>query len=439
MIKYKKGTLLFLLALLLLPFEAIKGILPSTYRPISIYPLAIIFIFAACKKLFHPKMDKVLFKYIVFCVYCLFSTYIITWYKFENFKNTKVFIVTFIMGIITFISCDYSFSIIKKGISNDDYILYVFKIIGNMYFVAIFIGIIELLSILNVLPLSIKSSINNLLGAGQLTRVCMGSSEASWLSMHLLIMMPIYIYLHKVTREKKYMVAFVFITVIFIFNVSGQGIITLLISFAIYIIINMGKKNNINTLVKNFALIIIALVGAFLIFKFVIDLMPNTYYTARLKNFTNISSLIRNDASSFIRIVYPILNFKIFLNYPILGIGGGNFSFLFSEYLYKFYPWAVTSYGEVAAHVSANDASTYCFYARLLSEFGIIGVILFINFVSSITKKFKRYKINNNRNILLFIFILTFAILVQFDSFTYIPFWLMLAFYNNLEDEKETI
>ena len=194
MIKYKKGTLLFLVALFLLPFEAIKGILPSTYRPISIYPLSIIFIFAVCKKLLHHKMDKVMFKYVLFCVYCIFTTYLMTWYNFGDFSNAKAFIITFVMGIITFISCHYAFSIIKKGINNDDYILYVFKLLGNMYFIAIFIGVIELFSILNILLLSIKISINNILGAGQLTRVCMGSSEASWLSMHILIMMPIYIY-----------------------------------------------------------------------------------------------------------------------------------------------------------------------------------------------------------------------------------------------------
>lgn len=417
MIKYKKGTLLFLVALFLLPFEAIKGILPSTYRPISIYPLSIIFIFAVCKKLLHHKMDKVMFKYVLFCVYCIFTTYLMTWYNFGDFSNAKAFIITFVMGIITFISCHYAFSIIKKGINNDDYILYVFKLLGNMYFIAIFIGVIELFSILNILLLSIKISINNILGAGQLTRVCMGSSEASWLSMHILIMMPIYIYLHKVTRERKYLIAFIIITVIFVFNVSGQGIITLAATLAIYMIINIVNKNNINNLIKNFVLIAIAIVAAFLAFKFIINLMPNTYYTARLKNFTSINSLIRSDASSFIRIIYPVLNFRIFLNYPILGIGG-SFSFLFGEYLYKFYPWAVSSYGEVAAHVSSNSASTYCFYTRLLSEFGIIGMILFINFVSSITRKFKKYKINN-KNILLFILILTFAVLIQFDSFIY--------------------
>lgn len=436
MIKYKKGTLLFLLALFLLPFEAIKGILPSVYRPISLYPLSIVFIFAVFKEVLEPKYNKMIFRYFVFASYCVVSSYIVTWIKFGDFHNTTEFAVTLVMGMIVFVASNYAFKLIKGKDSNDQYIYYVFKLLGNMYFFAIIIGIIEMLSILNIIPISIKANINKILGAGQLTRVCMGSSEASWLSMHLLMMMPIYIYLYRRTKLVRYMVAFILLCGIFTFNVSGQGITTLIITFFIYFFINIFKKNNLKGAIKNLALIVFGLVGAFVIFKFIVSILPNTYYTVRIKNFTTINGLISSDQSSFIRIIYPYLDFRIFLNNPIFGIGGGNFPKLLGNYLAKFYPWAISAYGEVAVHVSSENASTGSFYVRLLGEFGIVGFMLFWYFASVVIKKFGKVRNCNQRNLVMFILITTFALLIQFDSFTYVPFWVMLAFFNNFEEDK---
>lgn len=437
MIKYKKGTLLFLLALFLLPFEAIKGILPSVYRPISLYPLFIVFIFAVFKEVLAPKYNKAIFRCFVFGIYCVISSYMLTWIKFNDFNNVTKFAATLVMGMVAFIASNYAFRIIKGRDSNDEYIYYVFKLLGNMYFVAIIIGVIEFLSIINVISPSIKADINKILGAGQLTRICMGSSEASWLSMHLLMMMPIYIYLYKRTKLGRYILAFIILCGIFTFNVSGQGITTLVIALVIYIVITIFKNNDLNRAVKNLALIIFLIAAIIIVFKFVLSILPTTYYTARIKNFTTINGLISSDQSSFIRIIYPYLDFRIFLDNPIFGIGGGNFPMLLGRYLSKFYPWAITTYGEVAAHVYSQDASTGSFYVRLLGEFGIIGFLLFWYFASVIIKKFKKVKDCSHRNLMVFILIMTFSLLIQFDSFTYVPFWVMLAFFNNLSVKND--
>ena len=69
------------------------------------------------------------------------------------------------------------------------------------------------------------------------------------------------------------------------------------------------------------------------------------------------------------------------------------------------------------------------FYARILGEFGLVGVAIFIFFLKSIISKLRAASFTDGatkKYLYLWLFI-TLATLLQFDSFAYINFWLMAA------------
>lgn len=435
-VKINSLSLLFIISIYLIPYEAIPNILPSVYRPISIFPIILFFLLIIFIEFrVGIRIDKVKIRFILFCFSAIMITILLSYYKFNTYNNAIDFFISLIFGIITFWSFNKYFEVVKKNYSNDTYIEWFFKLMSKVYIIPILIALIELLCLIGILPISIKVSINRLLGGFQYTRITMGSSEASWVSMQLLIMLPIFLYLYKKYKKKRYLFSFMLFCLIFIYNVSMQGFITLIFAFVIYTFIMSLINGKVREFIKNIIVTIIVITVVFITFKFIVNILPQSYYTIRLNNMTNLSNLIRMDGSAFVRIVYPLTSGLIFIDNPILGIGGGNFGIIFGEYIQNIFPWAIAQYPEVAYHIKTQNTGTGSLYLRVLAEFGVIGGILFYRFIYLIINKIKRIKRVDNFKIIIFWCVTIFSIMIQFDSFAYIPFWIAIAFINNFSLE----
>ncbi|WP_185970881.1 O-antigen ligase family protein [Alkalicoccobacillus porphyridii] len=74
-------------------------------------------------------------------------------------------------------------------------------------------------------------------------------------------------------------------------------------------------------------------------------------------------------ASSVDRSATAVAGFNMFLDYPILGIGPGNFGLLFNEYMPT---WGIPN---------VNEAIANNVYVDLLSSYGVLGLILILGFI----------------------------------------------------------
>lgn len=429
--KLKGLSILFIISMWLMPYDSIPGILPSVYRPISIYSISLFFLLIVLIELRNGIIiDQSKKSFLFFTFYSVFITILISAFRFNLFDNSKDYFITFAFGIMTFYSFNNYLKIIKKGYSNEKYIEWFFRLISNIYIIPLSIGFIELLCLLHILPIKLKIIINNLLGGFQYSRITMGSKEASWISMQLIIILPILLFLYIKFKKKRYILSFILSLVIFVYNVSMQGFMTLLFSFIIYTFIISIINNKFRVFIKNFLLSIVIISLLYIALRLVINILPSSYYTDRLAYITDIPKLIRNDGSAFIRIVYPITSGLIFIDNPLIGIGGGNYPIVFGDYIMKFFPWAIPKYPEVAYHIATKNTGTGCLYMKVLAEFGVVGGLLFSSLIFSIMKKIKYIR---TKKLVVFWCISIFSIMIQFDSYAYVPFWVCMAFINNFD------
>lgn len=422
---------LMLMALILLPFEAIPHTMPSIYRPITAYPLCIIGAIYIVKSIREKKINKIDFDFIIFGIYTVIAGIMLSYFKFNSFSAFLDFLLTFIMGLLSFFGANYGFQKIRMGEkNNEEYICVVLTFLSKIYTYVLLIGFVELLCQIGILPFSLLKLIYTFTGGRQYNRVCLLSSEAAYASNHLILMAILFYFMIKKSKKKKYVIYISLTALIFIYNMSGMGLINVIAMFIIYIIISYLFVRNNKTIKFAIGLTLALLVG-FQIIKVILPYMQGSYYIDRLINFTSIDKLLRTEGSAFIRIAYPYLAIMIFLNNIVFGIGAGNFCNMLEGQLNKYYPWAILQYDEVYSHVKLHVEQTGCLYTRLLAETGIVGFVLFMRPMLKIIKKFKYICDKQYINVLIIIVTFIFSSILQVDSFVYEIFWVMLGFMNN--------
>lgn len=428
---------LMLLTLILLPFEAIPHIMPSIYRPISVYPLSIMGVVYLIKNIKNNKINRIDLDFIVFGIYAIVSGIMLSYLKFNSLSAFMDFLLTFILGLFSFFGANYGFEKFRQAEnSNEEYIYTVLSFLSKVYTFVLIIGVIELLCELGILPHAIIRGIYTFSGGRQYNRVCLLSAEASWASIHIILMFVIFYFKLTIDKKNIYIINIAFVGIIFIYNMSGQGILIACTMVFVYLIIAFFVLHNKKIIKFGLIFTIVIILGYFLI-QTVLPYMSSSYYVNRLRDFTNINNMIHNDGSSFVRLVYPKIAVLIFFNNILFGIGAGNFCNMLGVYINKYYSWALIKYQEVYQHVLFNIEQTGCLYTRLLSETGIVGTILFMKPVINILKKVKYVCDSYYINIILLVLTLTISSVIQMDSFVYEIFWVMLAFVNNLTKERQ--
>lgn len=415
------------LGLFMLPYDAIKGTMPSVYKPISVYFFLFAFVVLLIKHNYKLFIDKTT-KYVCFFTLYSLSVGLITALIYTGTASYYIdCIITILLGLITFLSCKMAFEDLAKSHTADDYFLMIFKVLGIAYIIPVFVTMIDIATIYGPLPMQIKTIITSVFGGFQTGRLTGTTYEASWLSRHMLFAMFVYWYLYKRTKKSRFVIAAAFALLGYIATFSLQGIIVLLIGVFAAILLNSFIRQNMGqTIVK---MIIFTVVAAALLFAFyyiVVYVLPPSYITYRLRNFIDIPTLVRTEASSFIRIFFPALNIFMWKDHFFFGNGAGSFSYFFPEYLDKYAPWHPESI-ELNGYIEKLSAPAGSTFASSLSQFGIIGAILYYGIFVSLIPILKKLSYTKEHYTIVVWTTVTISFLLQAGSYAYTLFWVMVA------------
>lgn len=437
-------VLFFFFTLLALPLDSLPNLFLSTYRPLSIVFIVFCSPFVFLKYLINFRWTfllRFIKKYFLILLFFIF-TVPVSYYSSYRFGLTYVgshdFFVTLTLGLSSFIVLSESISILLERFrSNEVLVKNIFLLIGYIYIPVLLFGIIELLVITGVAPFEVKRFFIGWAVPFLHERIQLFSAEASWASMHLIFVIPIYFYLLKVS--KLFYIPLLLSLGLLMFSFSMQGILTLIIAvFILFLIYHKSIKPSYFIYVIGF---ITALLLIWLLIK---NIYGEVYFLTRIYNLLEIeklSDILYLDGSVFVRLIYPLLAIFMGINYPLLGIGGGNYRFFFGEYLSRYFNRGFL-YPEVIDNYLQSTGNSKNMLARLFGETGIFGTIIFIGFIYSVMVKVNNVK-PNTRVYLVIWSVFVFANLMQFDSFAYMHIWVMMSVIFNLKkeyiDENENI
>lgn len=420
--------ILLIIGIMLIPYDALR-VMPSEYRPVAIFPLlfALLFCFARRNNRLFTKCRVLL---LIFTSYAILTTSLISSNTDLSIDRVPSFMLTLGIGLFMFFAFGILFlnEIKTKGVSV--FLDWLFTWLSRAYVIPVFVGIIEMLSLIGLLPYSFGAALSHFFGSDQQGRLTMTSYEASWAAFHLLIAIFAFYYRNKLTGSL-YSKLLLFVSIcLFLYSQSMQGFLVAIVAFFIYIAWLSYKKGNLLVLVKWFSLLALVIVVAVVLLRTIyLNGDHDTYYTRRLLGFNGIDSLIRNDASSFVRIVYPFICLQMFFNHLVFGIGGGMFSAYLPSYIYCYYPWAA-AFGEVAQELAGTLVpSAVCLYTRVLAEHGVIGGAIFVAFLTNVLKGFRCLGEPTSWRFRLAAFFLITLICMplQFASYAFLPLWLALG------------
>ena len=247
-------------------------------------------------------------------------------------------------------------------------------------------------------------------------------TEPSFIGMHLFgVLLPIYLY----TNKKSLLTLIVAFAASAILFSSGVRIlidivVVLAICYAIYFIKNIKNKK---VILVTIVVILIALIG--------FTVLYNTNY--RVKSIINNGIYADGSlASRYFRINSSV---KGYINDGriLIGYGLGN-SLLpirsgYDEAMKEYKSSFLREMEELANPNFTSDSVSYCLYTRIISEFGIIFLIVAIVYLYKLSRKSNNLYLRNYIWVLLYIYL-------QFESYAFYTIWLYIVLLN-LEYEKK--
>ena len=428
-------------ALATLPFDSFPNLFPSVYRPLSVVFIIICSPLVALRYLTHFRwrffivfLEKYIF-IILFCLFAIPMSYFFTSKFYLPYSGSQDFVVTLVLGVATlFVLSESNTILIERLKSNRRFIKLIFTLIALIYIPVLIFGVVETLVVIGVIPVDVKRFLVSWAVPFIHDRIQLFSGEASWASMHLIFIIPIYLYLLKVSWL--YMIALILSVGLLLFSFSMQGLLTLGIAVFVIFIIYFRRIKPIYFVIAFGFVASLALIWIFVQNKY-----SDIYFVTRIYKMFEIekvSDLLYLDGSVFVRFVYPSLAIFMGINYPLLGVGGGNYRYFFGQYLFKYFDKGI-QYEEVYMNYISDSSNPKNLIARLFGETGIVGTILFIAFIFSVMTKINYVK-SDVRPYLVIWSVFIFANMMQFDSFAYMHLWVMLSVIISLrleyEDEK---
>lgn len=422
------AELLLILGILLIPYDALR-LMPSEYRPIAIFPLLIALIFVFGRREV-PLMSKSRMLLLLFTVVATFSTFLSTMQTSYSVSRVPSFVLTLAIGVFLFFAFSILFVLMLRKLGVTGFLDWFFMWLSRAYVLPIAVGVIEALSLLGLFPFSVGAGLSHFFGSNQEGRLTLTTYEASWASFHLLIAGFSFYYRFRLTRSLFHGGCFLVSLGLFLFSQSMQGFIVVAIAAILYIAWLSYKRNNLLTLVKWVSLTIFCAFLLVFFLKYIyMSQGQDTYYARRLLGFEGIESLIKSDGSSFVRIMFPVMGMQMFFDHPLAGIGGGMFASYMPEYIFAYYPWAV-SFGEIAQELAGELVpSAVCLYTRIFAEQGIIGTLIF---GACLVRVFHGFGSLGNVvdwrvRIAAFFLITLICMPFQFASYAFLPLWLSLG------------
>ena len=404
---------LLLCGILSIPFMSLP-VMPSDYRPISVFFFFPVSIFIYYKYLSRLEMKKDI---LVLSFFVLFS--ILHSIFLQPLTTSLRAIVPLVLGFFSYVGMNYYFQRNKVSkIFN--------KLITLFVFIAI-LGVIEILSMKNIIPYSIKQFIGEVFSGKVSGRMQLITMEGSWAAKVIIFSIPIYVY-HYCQNGYFYMSFYILLILfVLIFSLEGFAILGVALLFRFFPV--LFKLIAFKYKLKHYLYVSLILVISFFLMQFILR-SQSGYHISRLYTFLDSKSFLEVlslDASTFIRVVYPTIGFLIFWDNPF-GVGLGGYAESFNSYI-KTIPVNYSHFNEVIGDIKTISADPKNLYSKIASETGIIGIVFFLSFLLLQLKYLRCNIIYLPRYKLFFLtnFLLGITCVIQFGSFGYLPFWFAFA------------
>lgn len=325
---------------------------------------------------------------LVFILYIFFSVvFHISMMLYQNFKG--------IYGIERFLYQNFSawfFVILSVALYNimkkqKDLFALFFDFIHKSFYLIVVYTIIEFLAWNgNPIASDIILGLDSYIQSGDLAKSGMGilrirgvSAEASYFSMYLCFIFPWIVGRHMVKGNKYFVGEVVYWFLLLIFTFSRTAYLIFFIELIVFVLLFW---ESIKWKIIKFKIIFIMMSLAILFIGFYMRENVKDYLYAGFmfsldNNDTTDPSLSFSYVTSNItRIGSVVTALNIFRDYPLFGIGWGQYGFYMASYVPD---WAKIS-PEIVEYLSNDFQSTWPFihnlYARFLCETGIVGFLL---------------------------------------------------------------
>ncbi|MFT8322303.1 MAG: O-antigen ligase family protein [Bacillus sp. (in: firmicutes)] len=409
-----KPHYLMYLAFFFLSLDNFPFMFGTAYKPVSLLFLVMYFTIKI------PEIIRLEWKRMeLFIFFTIMLSFVISavMIGFNNYSLDGLFdsVTSFLAGVIIYLAIKHFImkTQLEVRLKSLEMLLY-------GYTIPVFIGLLQVIYIY-VAPLGFIEHITSLFVARtdyiNTGRVHFTFSEPSFTSIHTnLIMIPSLFILNKfkpINRCIKGIVILFFILSLLTLSVRYYMDITF--ALIVYFILYLRVKN----IFKLFFLVP-ALVGILVVVINFTGSSKDSYHVQRFMKVMENPEEIVSDPSFQIRNTYSSIGYNAFLDNKLVGVGIGNYV----DYYKKNLPTVNHDYKKFPELINAREHSNviaqYNMYTRLLSEMGIMGLIIILLMTGIlITLRNDRYK--------LFISILLIWTLIQFDSFAFIPMYLILC------------
>lgn len=153
--------ILLIIGIMLIPYDALR-VMPSEYRPVAIFPLlfALLFCFARRNNRLFTKCRVLL---LIFTSYAILTTSLISSNTDLSIDRVPSFMLTLGIGLFMFFAFGILFlnEIKTKGVSV--FLDWLFTWLSRAYVIPVFVGIIEMLSLIGLLPYSFGAALSHFL------------------------------------------------------------------------------------------------------------------------------------------------------------------------------------------------------------------------------------------------------------------------------------
>ena len=400
------------LAVFFLPFISLP-VMPSTYRPVSVYflllPALLFFTNYKSKEEIQDRNVVLFFLYVVF--YGLVAAFFSEKFVGLNYISE---LVAVIIGLLVYLGFRFIFH--EYGLN------WFFRVTSFSYKFVVVVGLIEVLSSAGLLPYSVKELINLAFSGKSHSRIQLTTMEAAWGARVFLFLFITYLYSNVDHGVKK--IIFIVLGLFLFLSTFSMAMMSYLALGVLFYFLIIYKFKGVAYL---FFISIISYFSLLFLMSVFEMLGMGGYHLNRLEallygDFYQLQDMLYYDQSIFIRMGYPLLAVFVYLD-NLGGVGLGQYSAYFGEYLVDVYGVSVLSFPEVFSDVYSSDGDPRSLPAKALVELSIIGLfIYFYLFYSAYIYRNREYNLYKT-----LFFCLALASSFTMGTWAYMYVWMALA------------
>jgi O-antigen ligase len=391
--KREKGTLLVALAICLVPFNALpylQNVLGEMSNEGAFYPLAIAMIIWSLSaiKVFRIKvpLHRSFVLLSLFLVWIIFSAAVNSPEIAVASTKGRGGIEKLLVQLVLVFFCMLASLVVYRSIVRVPWCLIRYRRYMSISFV-----ICGLYSVIEIAYLSgvgsagaILVHINHFILPERLPlypgRLRSVSGEASWFAMYCSMVMPwLLSYLFSESRRRwRYLICFAYFILLVALTKSRTAYVITTIQFGLFcfgVLISAGRQKSHRWRVLTIFLALVAMFGLTMV-------NLNSSGKSLIDVFASLAS--KKNMSNIARFGAQFAGYKMALDHPVFGVGLGQYGFHVADYIPD---WSLVS-EEIRIWISPTEGTSWApvhnIYARIASETGFMGLLLWISLWGSV-------------------------------------------------------